>query len=144
MPAHSKFTEETRTLILSAVQFGASLSTAAESAGINHSTLSRWKKQAESQPLGRFAQFMEQVEAVRAKSRLRLAEVAYRGAMDSPRMALKMLEILEPAFSPPIPRQPAQMTTPVIILKLDDGAPIDALPSSEVRVLEPYSGADTA
>jgi len=83
VPAHSKFTPETRDKILLAIRAGSYVETAAAYAGIGKSTLHEWLKRGANEKAGDFRDFSLAVEQAIAQADVRditiIANAAQKG-----------------------------------------------------------------
>ena len=125
MPMPTKFTAKRREIVLVALAAGASRRTAAEVAGIDHSTLVKWiGLGARSSPESRFARFRAEVLAAEAGShRSRLLPLP---SETPPAVIANAWKIVEREFRPE-PPEPTPLYTAVI--SFSDGTPI-----SEMRI----------
>lgn len=144
MPTPSKFTEETRTKILQALQVGASQRTAAAIAGIDAATLTRWLEKGRNAEEGsRWAEFHAAVREAEASPRLRALGVIYKEMPDRPDLAWKFLERREPGFAPQLPTQPLVAQGQIEVqLVLSSGQPLalraaDVIEGEVVELAEP-------
>jgi hypothetical protein len=137
MPTPTKFTAETRRIILEALREGNSRETAAPLAGTTPATLSRWiSRGAESQRGSLYRQFAEDVAMAEAAARGRALRILNSHMQDQPKWAAWFLERRDPAFAPPATHQLAPRQGPIMIaLKFGDGQTA-ALPSSSVEVVD--------
>jgi hypothetical protein len=125
MPATSKFTEANRTKVLQALKVGASLRTSARVANISHATLLRWLARGETAREGSvWRQFFLDCEEARAALRVRALMSVWNGVVDSPQLALKVLERIEPAFALDASPTVFAAHQQVIALSFADGKPI--------------------
>jgi hypothetical protein len=131
MPTRSKFNEQSRTLIVSALRFGVSRRTAAGNAGIDPATLSRWLDRGRNGARdGVWKEFYQEVLKAEALAALSMAQTAYRGALDNPVLALKLLERIEQR------EELERLSTPLVVTLTLTDPPHRPLPHRPLSVID--------
>lgn len=121
MPTPSKFTPETRTKIIQALQVGASRRTAAAIAGIDEAQVRRWLTRGKESTEGRFHEFYEECLKAEASPRMRALGIIYKEMPENPMLAWRYVERREPGYEPPAPSLPTGQAPIVVQLAFHDG-----------------------
>jgi hypothetical protein len=143
MPATSKFTADRRETIIQALRIGASLRSAAATAGIEPSTLTRWLQRGERAREGSlWREFRTEIRRAQAEPKLRALGVIWRAMPDRPDLAWKFVERREEGFANTPPSVPDG--GPIIVqLRFDDGRSVGAL-RPRPAILPPPQGDEPA
>ncbi len=148
MPA-SKFTAARRADIIRGLRLGAPQSVAAQLAGVDKATMTRWMQAGEKAKPGTASrQFFEDVQRAKAEPQMRALEIVHDAMVDKPELAKWYVERQVAGYAPPQPNAHPVQAAPLTINLSFANPTTDALravpnEALEGEVIEPDDVADT-